>query len=175
MPKLPAPPASSPAVRAVMQGNRNRDTRPEVAVRSQLNVRGLRFRKHVSVLPGSRVTADVVFRALRCSSTAASGTDAPSTGEALGRTRSTGQRSSSGTANGRRGPTTPSETAAGLWCGPGNTRALTRSRTASHPRFPVNERPNSARPREPPSCPHPEALQGSVRSRRSHLDRKSVV
>ncbi|MGH2953008.1 MAG: very short patch repair endonuclease [Solirubrobacterales bacterium] len=60
-PKPPAPPASSPAVRAIMQGNRGRDTRPEVALRSELHRRGLRFRKHVRPLVGSRVTADAVF------------------------------------------------------------------------------------------------------------------
>jgi DNA mismatch endonuclease, patch repair protein len=61
-PDLPPPPAaSSPAVRAVMQGNRSRDTRPEAAVRSALHRAGLRFRKHVRPLPGLRCEADVVF------------------------------------------------------------------------------------------------------------------
>jgi DNA mismatch endonuclease, patch repair protein len=56
-----APDATSPAVRAVMQGNRARDTRPEVALRSELHRRGLRFRKHAALEPGLRFRPDVVF------------------------------------------------------------------------------------------------------------------
>jgi DNA mismatch endonuclease (patch repair protein) len=60
--KLPEPPpASSPAVRAVMQGNRARDTRPEQAARSALHRLGLRFRKHAQPLKGLRCQADAVF------------------------------------------------------------------------------------------------------------------
>lgn len=60
--RLPKPPpASSPPVRAVMQGNRAVDTRPEVAVRSELHRRGLRFRKHVQPVATLRCQADVVF------------------------------------------------------------------------------------------------------------------
>jgi DNA mismatch endonuclease, patch repair protein len=59
---LPTPPsASTPAVRAVMQGNRSVDTRHEVALRSELHRRGLRFRKHVALVPGVRFRPDVVF------------------------------------------------------------------------------------------------------------------
>ncbi len=36
--------ASSPAVRLVMQGNRKRDTRPEIALRRALHARGFRYR-----------------------------------------------------------------------------------------------------------------------------------
>lgn len=62
MPALvPSPPASSAAVRAVMQGNRSRDTAPEIALRSELHRRGLRFRKHVPVVAGLRFRPDVVF------------------------------------------------------------------------------------------------------------------
>lgn len=62
-PPLPSPPpASSPAVRAIMQGNRRADTRPEVALRSALHRAGLRFRKHAVLWPETRVRADVVFR-----------------------------------------------------------------------------------------------------------------
>lgn len=56
-----SPPASSLAVRAVMQGNRSRDTSPEVALRSELHRRGLRFRKHTALVPGLRFRPDVVF------------------------------------------------------------------------------------------------------------------
>lgn len=62
MSKIPTPPpASSVAVRAVMRGNRSTDTGPEVALRSELHRRGLRFRKHAAVVPGSRYRPDVVF------------------------------------------------------------------------------------------------------------------
>lgn len=57
----PAPAASSPAVRAVMQGNRSKDTRAELQVRSILHGRGLRYRVHVMPLPGLRCHADLVF------------------------------------------------------------------------------------------------------------------
>lgn len=44
-----------------MQSNRSRDTTPEIAVRSALHRRGLRFRKHVRPIQGLACTADVVF------------------------------------------------------------------------------------------------------------------
>ncbi len=53
---------TSPAVRAVMRGNRKTDTRPERRVRSLLHARGYRFRKnHLIEVPGARVRPDVVF------------------------------------------------------------------------------------------------------------------
>jgi DNA mismatch endonuclease (patch repair protein) len=58
----PSPAASSTAVRAVMQGNRSHDTRPEAAVRSALHRLGFRFRKHARPIPELRCHADVVFR-----------------------------------------------------------------------------------------------------------------
>lgn len=64
--RLPeAPPASTSAVRAVMQGNRSADTRPELALRSELHRRGLRFRKHLAPIRGLRCRADVVFQTER--------------------------------------------------------------------------------------------------------------
>lgn len=54
--------ASTPAVRAVMQGNRSRDTRPEVALRSAVHRKGLRYRVSVRPLPSLNRTADLVFR-----------------------------------------------------------------------------------------------------------------
>lgn len=63
--ELPRPPgASSPAVRAVMAGNRKRDTRPEKALRSALHARGLRYRLHIRPVSGS-CQVDVLFRAAR--------------------------------------------------------------------------------------------------------------
>jgi DNA mismatch endonuclease, patch repair protein len=44
-----------------MQGNRSTDTRHEVALRSELHRRGLRFRKHVALVPGVRFRPDIVF------------------------------------------------------------------------------------------------------------------
>jgi DNA mismatch endonuclease Vsr len=53
--------ASSQAVRASMQGNRNRDTRPEVTLRKLLHKHGLRYRVNARPLAELRRTADVVF------------------------------------------------------------------------------------------------------------------
>lgn len=44
-----------------MRANRSLDTAPEVALRSVLHRRGLRFRKHVAPVKGLRCQADVVF------------------------------------------------------------------------------------------------------------------
>jgi DNA mismatch endonuclease, patch repair protein len=57
----PAPPPSSQAVRRIMQGNKGRDTSPEVALRSALHKKGLRFRKHRRPLKSLRCDADLVF------------------------------------------------------------------------------------------------------------------
>lgn len=53
--------ASSPASRKVMQGNRSRDTSPELAVRRLLHAAGLRYRVAFRPLPNLRRTADIVF------------------------------------------------------------------------------------------------------------------
>lgn len=53
--------ASTPAVRAVMRGNRARDTRPELALRSAVHALGLRYRVSICPLPSIRRTADLVF------------------------------------------------------------------------------------------------------------------
>ena len=50
----------APGVRRSMQGNRSRDTKPELALRSILHARGLRYRVNLRLL-GTRHTADVVF------------------------------------------------------------------------------------------------------------------
>ena len=44
-----------------MQGNRGRDTRPELALRRLLHSRGLRYRVDVRPVPGLRRKADIVF------------------------------------------------------------------------------------------------------------------
>jgi DNA mismatch endonuclease, patch repair protein len=60
------PHPTSEAVTAAMKGNRSRDTRPEVALRSALHRMGLRFRKDYLVrLPERRVRIDVAFPARR--------------------------------------------------------------------------------------------------------------
>jgi DNA mismatch endonuclease (patch repair protein) len=61
----PPPPPSSPAARRVMQGNRGRDTRPELALRRELHRRGLRYRVHAPPVPGLRFRADIVFKSAR--------------------------------------------------------------------------------------------------------------
>jgi DNA mismatch endonuclease, patch repair protein len=48
------PTTADPAVRNVMRANRRRDTKPEVALRSALHRRGLRFRNDVSIVTGER-------------------------------------------------------------------------------------------------------------------------
>ena len=44
-----------------MQGNKGRDTTPELAVRRLLHAAGLRYRVNYRPLPGLRRTADIVF------------------------------------------------------------------------------------------------------------------
>ena len=57
-----APRPSSAAASAVMKGNRGRDTRPELLLRSAMHRIGLRFRKdHPVVVEGVRVRPDAVF------------------------------------------------------------------------------------------------------------------
>src|ERR1700712_1508258 len=57
--------ASAPAVRRVMQGNKSRDTKPEIAVRSAVHALGMRFRVSARPLRDLRRTADLVFRNAR--------------------------------------------------------------------------------------------------------------
>lgn len=60
------PPATSPAVAAVMRGNRNCDTVAELRVRSALHAAGLRFRKSLPIATRNRrVVVDVAFPARR--------------------------------------------------------------------------------------------------------------
>jgi DNA mismatch endonuclease (patch repair protein) len=53
--------ASSPQVRATMRGNRSKDTTPELALRSLLHQRGLRYRVDAYPVPGLRRRADILF------------------------------------------------------------------------------------------------------------------
>jgi DNA mismatch endonuclease, patch repair protein len=53
--------ASSPVVRSIMQGNKGRDTRPELALRSAVHRLGLRYRVGIRPVPELRRTADIVF------------------------------------------------------------------------------------------------------------------
>jgi DNA mismatch endonuclease (patch repair protein) len=57
--------ASSPAVRAVMRGNRKRDTRAELQLRRILHRKGLRYRVARRPLPKYPRTADIVFGGAR--------------------------------------------------------------------------------------------------------------
>ncbi|WP_100445864.1 very short patch repair endonuclease [Glycomyces xiaoerkulensis] len=54
--------ASSAANRKSMLGNRNRDTSPELALRSLVHAAGLRYRVAAKPLREMRRTADLVFR-----------------------------------------------------------------------------------------------------------------
>jgi DNA mismatch endonuclease (patch repair protein) len=53
--------ASSAAVRNVMRGNKGRDTRPELALRSAVHALGMRYRVGLRPVPHIRRTADIVF------------------------------------------------------------------------------------------------------------------
>jgi DNA mismatch endonuclease, patch repair protein len=53
--------ASSAGVRRSMQGNRGRDTKPELALRRLLHARGLRYRVDMRPVRGLRRKADIVF------------------------------------------------------------------------------------------------------------------
>ena len=57
--------ASSDAARRTMQGNRGRDTAPELAVRRLLHAAGCRYRVDVQPLSDLRRRADIVFRPQR--------------------------------------------------------------------------------------------------------------
>lgn len=48
-----------------MQANRGRDTGPELSLRSALHRRGLRFRLHQAIVPGTRRSVDIVFKRAR--------------------------------------------------------------------------------------------------------------
>lgn len=88
--------ATSPAVRRVMQGNKSRDTKPEIAVRSAVHALGMRYRVSARPLPDLRRTADLVFRNARVAvlSTAASGMDVPCIMRRPRQMQATGQRRS---------------------------------------------------------------------------------
>ena len=60
-----APPPSSLSARAVMRGNRARDTSPELGLRRELHRRGLRYRVHARPLTSAPVRADIVFARAR--------------------------------------------------------------------------------------------------------------
>jgi DNA mismatch endonuclease (patch repair protein) len=60
------PHPSSVAASAVMRGNRKRDTKPELRIRSAIHSRGLRFRKEYTVRTNSgKVRVDIAFPRMR--------------------------------------------------------------------------------------------------------------
>ena len=61
----PTPRPSSPAARSRMVAARQRDTKPELQLRSALHRMGLRFRVDVRPLPDLPRRADIVFRRAR--------------------------------------------------------------------------------------------------------------
>jgi DNA mismatch endonuclease (patch repair protein) len=66
MSPLPYPQPTSPDVSKRMRRNPRRNTKPEVALRSELHRRGFRFRKDLPIrAPGRIVRADVAFTRVR--------------------------------------------------------------------------------------------------------------
>lgn len=63
--KQDTPPASSPAALARMRRQKQRDTKPELTLRSALHRRGLRFRVDRQLLPDVRRRHDIVFTSAR--------------------------------------------------------------------------------------------------------------
>ncbi len=64
--RSPYPKPTTPAVSAVMRGNRRADTKPEILVRSALHRAGLRFRKDYLISAGERrVRVDIAFPSKR--------------------------------------------------------------------------------------------------------------
>lgn len=61
MTPAPTPEASSPDARNRMQRTGQRDTAPEMQLRSALHLLGLRYGVQVAPLPGLRRRADIVF------------------------------------------------------------------------------------------------------------------
>jgi DNA mismatch endonuclease, patch repair protein len=59
------PPASAANVSARMKAQRERDTGVERSLRSVLHARGLRYRLHQRVIPGTRREVDLVFTKAR--------------------------------------------------------------------------------------------------------------
>jgi DNA mismatch endonuclease (patch repair protein) len=57
--------AVSPGVRANMQANKSRDTKPELALRSAVHALGLRYRVGIRPVRELRRTADLVFSRAR--------------------------------------------------------------------------------------------------------------
>lgn len=57
--------ASSQAVRNIMRANRNKDTKPEILLRSSLHAMGMRYRVAYRPIPTLRRTADIVFTKAR--------------------------------------------------------------------------------------------------------------
>lgn len=53
--------ASSPAARKAIQGNRSRDTKPELAVRRLIHAAGLRYKVNARPERDLRRTADILF------------------------------------------------------------------------------------------------------------------
>lgn len=57
--------SSSPGIRARMQQQRIRDTKPELALRRKLHSMGLRYRLDRKIVPGTHRGVDIVFPAPR--------------------------------------------------------------------------------------------------------------
>lgn len=56
-----SPPASSPSALARMKSQKQRDTKPEIELRSCLHTMGYRFRTDMIPIPGMKTRADIAF------------------------------------------------------------------------------------------------------------------
>ena len=152
----------SPQTRRRMKAVRQRDTAPEIRLRSALHALGMRFRVDARPLPGSRRRADVVFPGLGSPSTwtAAFGTAVPSTERFRRRTPSGGRRSSTPTSPAIERPTRSSRPLGGWRFASGGTRTRERRLVASG----GCTSGGSASQRRPPATRANGASQASDRS-----------
>ena len=129
------PTPSTAVATAVMRGNKGRDTAPELALRSVLHRRGMRFRKRFTIRLGPRCSG-----AARCCENAreAGGVrrrvllaGCPDQRGPRRPTRATGRRSSPATSLGTATPIAGWLRWAGRFCGLGSTRIRMPSQIAS--------------------------------------------
>ena len=127
-----SPTPSTAAATAVMRGNKGRDTAPELALRSVLHRRGMRFRKRFGIRLGPRVLGQPCQKhpSTNAASFARVNT-ASGCVQRRRRTRATGRRSSPATSLGTATPIAGWLRWAGRFCGLGSTRIRMPSQIAS--------------------------------------------
>ena len=125
------PTPSTAAATAVMRGNKGRDTAPELALRSVLHRRGMRFRKRFTIRLGPRVLGAAVPEARDKHHQLARVNTASGCVQRRRPTRATGRRSSPATSLGTATPIAGWLRWAGRFCGLGSTRIRMPSQIAS--------------------------------------------